>query len=87
MGKNGQLYALDINPAAVEHVKQKVESRGLTNVEVVRADAAKTGLLEESVDVAFLFGVLHSIKDMHSVLLEMHRVVKEGGALAVQKSS
>jgi len=87
VGKNGRLYSLDINPAAIEHVKQKVEQSTLTNVQVILADAAKTGLPDGSIDVAFLFGVLHSIKDMDSVLLEMHRVIKEGGVLAVQKSS
>ena len=81
------MYSLDINPAAEQRVRQKVNANGLTNVQVMCANATKTGLPEESVDVAFLFGILHSLKDLDSLLLEMHRLLKEGGVLAVQKSS
>ena len=84
---DGHLYTLDFNPAAVERVKQKVEESVLTNIDVIHADAAKTGLPDANVDVAFLFGVLHSLKNLDTVLLEMHRVLKEGGIVAVQKSS
>ncbi len=87
IGMRGHLYTLDINPAAVEHVKQRVEGKGLTNIDVMHAAAAKTGLPDASIDVTFLFGVLHSLKDLDAVLLEMHRVLNEGGVLAVQKSS
>src|SRR5579862_8737961 len=87
VGNEGHLIALVINPAAVQHVKREVEGAKLTNVEVILADAARTGLPDDSVDIAFLFGVLHSIKNMDPILLEMHRVVRNGGAMAVQKSS
>ena len=87
LGEKGQLYTLDINPAAVEHVRQKVSASHLKNVQVMCANATKTGLPDESIDVAFLFGILHSLKDLDSLLLEMHRALKEGGVLAVQKSS
>ena len=87
IGKNGHLYTLDINPVAVEHVRNKVEAKGLTNTKVIHVDAAKTGLPDLSIDVAFLFGVIHSLKNLDGVLQEMHRVLKEDGILAVQKSS
>jgi ubiquinone/menaquinone biosynthesis C-methylase UbiE len=87
VGVKGHLYALDINPAAVAHVKQKVEAKGLTNTEVMHANAANAGLPNESIDLAFIFGVLLSPEDLDAVLLEMHRILKEGGVLAAQRSS
>ncbi len=87
LGEGGRLYSLDINPAAVEHLRREVLKRGLRNVDVFCADAAKTGLPDASVDVAFLFGVLRSLRDLDSVLAEAYRVLKPDGVLAVQKSS
>jgi ubiquinone/menaquinone biosynthesis C-methylase UbiE len=87
VGDKGHLYTIDINPAAVERVKEKVELAGMTNVDVMLASAEKTGLPDESVDVAFLFGILHSLKDPNSVLREMHRVLRKQRVLSVEKSS
>lgn len=84
VGDSGYVYALDINPAAVEHVRRKIVRGGLTNVEVKLADACETGLREESVDVAFLFSVIHSFKNLNEVVTEMHRVLKTHGILSVQ---
>jgi len=87
IGKTGRLFSLDINPAAVERVRNEVETKGLLNTEVMLADASKTGLPNESIDIAFLFGVLHSLKDLDSVLQEMHRIMNKDGLLAVQKTA
>ena len=87
VGGNGFLHSIDINPAAVQHVRQKVEEKGLKNVEVTRANVSKTALAQESIDLAFLFGIVHSLKDIDSVLSEMYRILKPGGELVVQKSS
>jgi ubiquinone/menaquinone biosynthesis C-methylase UbiE len=84
VGEAGYVYAVDINPAAVEHVNRKIMREGLTNVEVKLADASETGLPKESVDVAFLFSVIHSLRNLNEVLSEMHRVLKTVGILSVQ---
>ena len=84
VGEAGYVYALDINPAAVEHVRQKIMRAGLPNVEVKLADARATGLREESVDLAFLFSVIHSFKNLNELLTEMHRVLKTHGILSIQ---
>lgn len=87
VGKEGSVYALDINPIAVETVKRKVEENCLDNVKVLLADASESGLQEDSFDVAFLFGVLHDFPDVDAVMREMHRVLKVKGVLSVQRSS
>jgi len=86
VGAEGVVYALDVNPFAVEAVRRKVEKEGLNNVKILFADAARTGLPDESVDLAFLFGVIHALEDVDAVMREMHRVLKANGILSVQKS-
>jgi ubiquinone/menaquinone biosynthesis C-methylase UbiE len=87
IGREGRLYSLDINPAAVQRVRRKVAERGLSNVGVMLANANATKIPDASLDVAFLFGVLRSIRDLDPVLQEMHRLLKASGVLAVQRSS
>jgi ubiquinone/menaquinone biosynthesis C-methylase UbiE len=82
----GHLYTLDINPAAVERVRRKARLSQLKNIEAFQADASKTDLPDQSIHLAFLFGILHALKNLDTVLLEMHRVLKDDGILSVQRS-
>ena len=86
VGDNGCIHAIDLHPLAIKTVEEKLQKTGVTNVKVRIADAAKTGLPSESIDLAFLFGVVHSLP-LALVLPELHRVLKLGGALAVQTFS
>ena len=86
VGEKGKVYALDVNPVAVETVRRKIMENNLKNVKIMLADASETGLPDESIDVAFLFGVIHALKDVAAVMREMHRILKVKGILSVQKS-
>ena len=85
VGEKGSVYALDINPVAIKTVRRKIKEKGLKNVKVILADASETGLPEESVDVVFLFGVIHALDDVDAVMQETHRVLKVKGVLSIQK--
>ncbi len=86
VGDKGKVYALDVNPVAVETVRRKIMENNLKNVKIMLADASETGLPDESIDVAFLFGVIHALEDVDAVMREMHRILKVKGILSVQKS-
>ena len=86
VGDNGCIYAIDLHPLAIKTVEKKLQKAGVTNVQVRIADAAKTGLPSESIDLVFLFGVIHALP-LGLVLPELHRVLSPGGALAVQTLS
>ncbi len=84
VGPKGSVCALDMSPSAIERVQQKIEKAGVTNVETVLADAARTGLPDESFDLIFLFGLDHAKGDMRGIMAEMHRLLKPGGVLAIE---
>jgi len=86
VGEKGKVYTLDVNPVAVETVRRKIKENNLKNVQVLLADASETGLPDKSIDVAFLFGVIHALDNVDAVMREMHRVLKMEGVLSVQKS-
>jgi ubiquinone/menaquinone biosynthesis C-methylase UbiE len=83
VGESGHVVAIDTNPVAVGYVKRKVAENGLTNTEVILADAAETGLPDSSFDVVFLFGVVHDL-DLTKVIPEMHRILKASGRLSAE---
>jgi ubiquinone/menaquinone biosynthesis C-methylase UbiE len=84
VGQDGRVTSLDVSPTAVAHVQQKVEEAGATNVEVLLADAADTGLPEESIDLVFVFGLGHVVGDLGHIWAELHRVLKPGGTLSIE---
>jgi ubiquinone/menaquinone biosynthesis C-methylase UbiE len=84
VGEEGSVHALDISPLAVERVRQKIEKEGMTNVETILADAAQTGLPDQSFDLVLVFGLAHSIGDMENILTELHRLLKPEGILSVE---
>ena len=86
VGEKGKVYTIDVNPVAVETVRRKVKEKDLKNIEAILADASETGLPDESIDVAFLFGVIHALGDVDAVMREMHRVLKAKGVLSIQRS-
>jgi len=87
VGEEGHVCALDINRVAVETLQRKIKENGVKNVDVILADASKTGLPENNFDAAFLFGVIHDFPDVAAVMREMHRVLRPKGVLSVQRSS
>jgi ubiquinone/menaquinone biosynthesis C-methylase UbiE len=83
-GREGSLHALDINPLAVKRAQQKVDKEGVGNVKVVMADAAQTGLPDQSFDLIFLFGFSHSVGHMEDILAELYRLLKPNGVLSTE---
>ena len=72
MGDNGCIYTIDLHPLAIKMVEEKLQKTSLTNVKVTIADAAKTGLPNESIDLVLLFGVIHALS-LEQVVPELYR--------------
>jgi ubiquinone/menaquinone biosynthesis C-methylase UbiE len=81
-GKSGKVFALDTSPLAIRSVKNIIIRNHLPNVEIIHSDC-KTGLPDNSIDVALLYDVLHDLNHPDSVLKELHRVLKPHGILSV----
>ncbi|MHA1228391.1 MAG: class I SAM-dependent methyltransferase [Candidatus Hodarchaeales archaeon] len=88
VGDTGFLYALDIHPLAMKRVEEKIAKEGSTNIRPILASASETGLKNESIDLVFLFGIVHSVNDLFlKVLEELHRILRQKGVLSIKKSS
>ena len=84
IGETGHLIAMDPLSDFVDKVQAKVQAAGLENVEVVLRDALNTKLETASIDTVLLYGVVpFPTLPLNRLLPEMHRVLKQGGTLAV----
>ncbi len=86
VGTDGMVYAFDVHPLAIERVKNKIKRTGVSNVNAILANASATGLPDQSIDLAFMFGLPYIAGGMDSVLAELYRILKPNGMLAFQKS-
>jgi ubiquinone/menaquinone biosynthesis C-methylase UbiE len=82
-GVEGELIAVDIQPAMIAQVEQRVRDAGLTNVQAHVTGAYKLPLENASVDRAFLITVLPEIPDPGRALAELHRVLRPGATLSI----
>ena len=86
VGKEGLVYAADINPYAIKRVRKKVEGMGIKNVVPMLTNASKTDLQDQSIDLVFMFGLPHIVGGQKNVLIEMNRILKKRGVIAHKKS-
>ena len=84
VGENGSLVALDVSPLAVRRVQEKVAQAGIINTTPIMADAAHTGLPDQSFDLVFVFGFARPIGSLEDIWMELYRILKPGGILSIE---
>jgi len=81
-GPSGHIYALDAQPMAIEYVQDLCRKKKYSNVTSILSDRS-TGLRSASIDIIFLYDILHGLIDSKPILEELHRVVRPDGILSV----
>ena len=76
VGEKGRVYAVDINPLAIQSVKKIVTENKLSNVKTILTDC-KTNLPCNSIDVVYLFDFFHELDNPEPIINEIHRILKK----------
>ena len=87
VGERGLVYALDVNPNFIEHIKNRAVKKGIKIIRTVIANAQQTSLPPKSVDIVFLHLVLHAIKDKPAAIREFDRILKPNGRLVIDEEN
>lgn len=81
VGETGKVFAVDIDPSAVERLRQRAAAKGFKNVKAIVAEAETTVFCEGCADVVFYSIVLHDFHDPLIVLENARRMLKPSGML------
>ena len=84
VGEQGKVFSIDINPFAIESTKKKISKADVKNVEVKQLSIYETDFEDQSFNLAFLFGIIHSL-DLDKTITEIHRILKPRGIMSIQK--
>jgi len=88
VGKDGIVYALDIQQSMLDHLNRKLakeKNKDITNVKVLLGNAYKLSFEEQSIDVIVLITVLQEIPDKTRALIEAGRVLRQDGYIAISE--
>ena len=87
IGKDGQIYAVDLWEEGISSLKKEADAKGIQNLEAFVSDAAQSIPVENNcVDVCLMATVLHDFvgdKVEQQVIKEIIRVMKPDGVLAI----
>jgi len=86
VGKSGWVYAVDKEQKELDELSQKTKRLNLKNIKVIRTNGVTAlDFKDESIDVVFLYDVLHYLKviERHKLYCEVFRILRQDGFLSV----
>ena len=82
-GASGKVYAVDIQPLAVETIKSKAAKEHLQNVTPLVAQGYNSGVPDHAADIVCALDMFHGIKKPEDFLTELKRITKPDGTLII----
>lgn len=82
VGKQGRIYAVDIQKELLLKLVKEARQEKLENIEIILGDIeihGDTKLNDQSVDRVFLINTLFQAENKEGVILETKRILKNGG--------
>jgi len=82
VGTQGQVVAVDIQPAMLDRIRTEVKNRGLTNVQVVLGSQTNPAL-PDGVDLVFIANAYHEFSQPEAMMTAIRRCLKPNGRVVV----
>jgi ubiquinone/menaquinone biosynthesis C-methylase UbiE len=83
VGEKGKIYANDINPAAVEYLKERCRRQGLSNVETILGLVDDARFPKNSLDLVFMAWVFHHVDKPVPLLKSLLPSLKPWGVVVM----
>jgi len=84
VGPQGRVYAADIQPMAIDLVRQKIAKSNLANVTPVFLNENAGAIRDRCADVVYALDMFHQIEDPVDFLAGIHRIIKPEGVLFLE---
>ena len=83
VGRKGELFAVDVQPTAISRLNSRIQREKIENVTAKAASACELPFRNETFDRVLMITVLGEIANKKRALLEIKRVLKDKGILAI----
>ena len=83
VGDTGKVYAVDIAPKFLDHIRKTCKEAGIKNVETVRCAADDVNLKDGSVDLVFVCDTYHHFEFPQKTMASIHRALRPGGQVVL----
>jgi ubiquinone/menaquinone biosynthesis C-methylase UbiE len=83
VGKNGHVYAIDINSDFLEYIKNKAKINEINNISTILTKSEKPKLPEKKIDYIFLRNVCHHISNREKYFKLLRMGLKDKGSLII----
>jgi ubiquinone/menaquinone biosynthesis C-methylase UbiE len=83
VGKNGLIYAVDINPKFLKFVKNECKKKGIENLKIVLNDNIFKIIPKSDLDLIFLRNVYHHITARVEYFEKMSEILNKNGLVAI----
>jgi precorrin-6B methylase 2 len=83
VGPTGKIYAVDISPTFLDHIRKTCKEAGITNVETVKCSDKSAELAPASVDMVFICDTYHHFEFPQRTMASIHKALKPGGQLVL----
>lgn len=83
VGEHGHVFAVDISPVFLKHIRDQIQKDRITNISVVRCREDSTTLSPGVIDVAFIADTYHHFEYPKATMLSLHRALRKDGELIV----
>ena len=82
VGPGGKVYAVDVDRAALDRLRERTERDGLTQVELVPGEPADPHLPPQ-LDAVLIVDAYHEFRQYDEMLTAIHRALVPGGRLVI----
>ena len=83
VGSEGKVYAIDISPRFLEHLRQRFRAEELPQVAVVEGTGRSIEVPESSVDLVYICDTYHHFEQPSASLASIRSALRPGGSLVV----
>ncbi len=83
VGKNGRVYAVDVEKEMIDYLGKRAEKEGLGNIKTVLAEPDNPTLPKDAIDLIFMGNTYHHIENREDYLAILRRDLKRNGRLTI----
>ena len=83
VGSNGRVFAVDVDDAAIERLRKRLQDDGIENVTIVKGAADDPKLPQGILDAALIVNSYHEMEQHRSILTAIRRALKPDGRLVI----